>query len=382
MPGCAVISEYNPFQRGHARQIADLRALFPDACVTSVLAGNFVQRGEPAVLSKYKRAEAAVRAGVDLVLELPFPWSAQGAPYYARAAVSVAAGAGCRALCFGSETGDLSALETAARRVTSPEFAAALSESEKEEMRSPASHIATVRAVYSGLYGEELPSGANDTLAVEYLRSIIALGLDLSPVCFRRYGGYTATAARELYRAGDLDGLAEVVPEELVPFYRENAPLDPSLFGDTALTLLKFTPPEEISGCADLGGGIAERLCRAARTADDYETFRTAAATKKYTDSRLRRAVLAAITRTTEADVTAPPLYTVLLAANERGLEFLAQNRKNAALPVLTRSSDAARLSPGAKEQLALSRRADALYAHAAGTPAEPADFCRPFILR
>ena len=382
MLGCAIISEYNPFQRGHARQIAELRAMFPDACVVSILAGDFVQRGEPAVLPKYARAEAAVRAGVDLVLELPFPWSAQGARYYAAAATSIADAAGCRVLCFGSETGGLAALRGAAVRMVSPEFEDALSAALGEDTRSPVSYISTVRDVYARLYGEHLPAGANDTLAIEYLKAIAENDCDLKPVCFRRIEGYTATEAREFYRAGNFTALAGLVPPELIDFYRENPPVDRACFERTALTLLRFTPPEEFAGCADLGGGIAERLCRAARGAAGYDGFTAAAATKKYTDSRLRRAVLAAITRTTVRDVEAKPLFTALLAANERGLEFLAQNRKTARIPVLTRASDAADLSDEAKRQIALARKVDDLMAHAAGEAPDAAPARRPFILR
>ena len=73
MINVAVISEYNPFHYGHKNQIDYLRAKFDeDITVISLMSGNYVQRGEPSIISKYKRAEIAVNNGIDLVLEYPF----------------------------------------------------------------------------------------------------------------------------------------------------------------------------------------------------------------------------------------------------------------------------------------------------------------------
>ena len=86
----AVICEYNPFHLGHAYQIAQIRARFgEDACITAVLGGLFSQRGEPYIAPPYVRAQAAVCCGADLVLELPYPWSAAPAAYFARAGVEI-----------------------------------------------------------------------------------------------------------------------------------------------------------------------------------------------------------------------------------------------------------------------------------------------------
>jgi predicted nucleotidyltransferase len=88
----AVICEFNPFHNGHKLLFERIRAHFtPKAvCIVCIMSGNFVQRGTLAVMSKYKRAEMATDCGADIVLELPFPWSASYAQSFARAGVSVA----------------------------------------------------------------------------------------------------------------------------------------------------------------------------------------------------------------------------------------------------------------------------------------------------
>ncbi|MBR2730730.1 MAG: nucleotidyltransferase family protein, partial [Clostridia bacterium] len=114
MRAAGLIAECNPFHYGHARLIAQMRASGAESIV-AVMSGNFVQRGEPALLCDRRRAEAALRCGVDLVLQLPVPYALSGAQRFARAGVAALAALGCvETLWFGSECGDLALLQKAA----------------------------------------------------------------------------------------------------------------------------------------------------------------------------------------------------------------------------------------------------------------------------
>ena len=111
---CAVIAEYNPFHSGHAHHLAQTRRLGASHIV-AVMSGSFVQRGEPALFSKFARAQAAVRCGADLVLELPLRYSLGASERFAAGALSLIRALGCvDALSFGCETVDLAALQGAA----------------------------------------------------------------------------------------------------------------------------------------------------------------------------------------------------------------------------------------------------------------------------
>ncbi|MBR1660084.1 MAG: nucleotidyltransferase family protein, partial [Oscillospiraceae bacterium] len=124
---CGIVAEYNPFHNGHARHIAETRALLgADTAIVCVMSGDFVQRGGPAVFPRHTRAEAAVRGGADLVIELPLPWAMRSAEGFASGAASLAAAAGAEYLSFGSESGDLHALDAAAALLLRPELDAAL----------------------------------------------------------------------------------------------------------------------------------------------------------------------------------------------------------------------------------------------------------------
>ncbi len=203
----------------------------------------------------------------------------------------------------------------------------------------------------------------------------------MQPLCVKREGEWTASRAREFYRAGELDRLADEVPEELCGFYAENAPVGDGSFGGAALDFFRSHGQAGLSEFADLGGGISGRLCSAAQNAADYRGFLALAATKKYTHARLRRAVLAAMTGTREEDIRQTPEYTSLLAANARGTEFLREAKKRGEIVVLTRPSDGKDLTGNAARQFALASRAASLWALAAGE--SPADQMRrrPVIL-
>ena len=129
-----IVAEYNPFHNGHARLIEQTRAQLGAVCpVVCVMSGDFVQRGSPAVYSKFARAEAAVRCGADLVLELPLPWSLSSAEGFARGAVGLLGSLGVVThLSFGSECGELDPLQRVAEALLDP----LLGEDLRAELRS------------------------------------------------------------------------------------------------------------------------------------------------------------------------------------------------------------------------------------------------------
>ena len=103
----AVICETNPCHNGHAALFQRAKTVCGEnGVLIAVMSGNFVQRGLPAVWDKYRRAALLIEQGVDLVVELPYPWSAAGGEDFARAGVSIADRLGAAHLVFGSERGD------------------------------------------------------------------------------------------------------------------------------------------------------------------------------------------------------------------------------------------------------------------------------------
>ena len=363
-----IIAEYNPFHNGHARLFDAVKDAEAVVCVMS---GPFVQRGEAAVLPPHVRAEMALAAGADVVLELPFPFAAASARYFATAGVRALSGIGVDTLVFGSETGDLERLTALAKRAPS-----------HAQRQSPATGDA---AAYFDTLGEEISS--NDILAVEYLRALQAEAPFLTPFALKREGtayraienegAYpSATAIRAALARGE--DVSAFLPSEAVEIFNDAVAkygiADTARLGDAMLAFLRGSGAALAAqaGLAECGGGLLERLVRAAGEANDYSSLCRAAATKRYTDGRIRRALLCMLAGVMPADLTAHPAYLRLLGANQRGRSFLAETYRRRTVPVVTKPAEIKALGEAAARQRTLSLAADGLYAIATGGKLTP----------
>lgn len=366
-----IICEYNPLHLGHAYHLERAREV--GDTVICVMSGNFTQRGEAAILPPVTRAAMALSAGADLVVELPFPHAAASASYFATAGVRIARGLGCEALTFGAEHADIAILRDAAQRC-------GLSRDNAQGVL----HAATGTAAdyYAALEGALL---SNDILAVEYARAVDKLcpNMILHPVT-RLGARYTdtalpadypsATALREALARGEdvtayLPEGARAIFSEAVSHYgiADTARLGPAM-------LARLRVPAGRAALADLGGGLLAHLEKSALHATDYATLCEAAATKRYTNGRIRRSLLYLLAGVRQRDLSLTPKYARLLAANERGRAYLAATRDTRKLPVVTKPRDIAALGAPAARQRALAAAADALWALAAEKPITQAD--------
>lgn len=349
-----VICELNPIHNGHAYVISRAKAE-SDICA-AVLSGNFVQRGEPAAFGKYERAHAAVLAGADLVVELPFPWCASGAESFALGGVTAAAGIGSAGLTFGSESGSTAYIEKIAAVKSSPEFAEVYTETEAafREKGSAAVFDETLRRF--GL--TEMP-GANDKLGAEYIRFGREYGLSHTAVQ-RLTEMKSATALRSMAFAD----CAPFMPEASFEFLRTAARTDYAAFADVLFRHARLY----------LRGTEHPVLQIAAKKARDYtsgEEFLGNIATKKYTAARMRRELLFSLTGVRQEWLKMPPPYTILLAANERGRRYLSETRKSRTFPVLTKPADFVPADETSAEIRLCHAFADELFCLINGLPAD-----------
>lgn len=362
----SIISEFNPFHAGHALIVSEARAQDADA-VVAIMSGNAVQRGELAALDKYVRAEAAVRAGVDLVLELPFPWSAASAEYFARAGVFVAS-AFSTDLIFGSECGDISQLERAASLAQSADF-------RREYRRRIESGERAAESYFSMLKERGCPNFlSNDTLGIEYIRAANGIGADLKMHTLKRAGAAyndtdvgsaqypSATAIRRMWQELGFEDSASYIPSEAYGVYEkayfEGEMCDAYQLSRAILTYFRLRSPSDFSDCAENEGGIANRICALAHECASLEELEEKLSTKRYTDAKLRRALLFAMTEVTRDLLGELPEYTTLLAANSKGRELLAANRKSGGITVVTKPAD----EPKESAQAIAARRLDAIF--------------------
>ena len=362
-----IICEFNPFHAGHKYLFCKARELGAENIVC-VMSGNSVQRGELAICDKYIRAKSAVENGADLVLELPFPWSSASAEYFASAGVKALAPY-CNALIFGSECGDIELLTRAANVALTAEFSNELEKRKKNGEGAASAYFSLIEEYI----GAKLSS--NDILGVEYIKA--------AKKCGKKFDFYTVKRMGNAYRDNNIyDGeipSASAIREALTlgedAFLRAQKYIDGTLKSELDkgnVTDLKFVgraiihyfricEPSEISCYAECDGGVAERICTIAKENVDVNEFFEAVKTKRYTDAKLCRAILFALTKVRRDLLLQTPEYLSLLAVNGSGRKLLSTVKKTSCeqyIPIVTKPADAPRES----EQLLVEERLYALF--------------------
>lgn len=378
MKTVGIVAEYNPFHFGHEYHINKTRELVGEECaVICAMSGDFVQRGEAAMYTKFARAEAAVRGGADLVLELPAPWALSSAEGFARGAAALLSAAGAQYISFGSEAGDCARLSTLADMLTAPD----LNEKIKAELSQNATlsyALARRKAVEKENAAlAELLDSPNNILAVEYLKAIRTLALDITPLTVERRGaGHDVQAsdthissAMEIRRKIAQGEMVErLVPEAVGAVYAAEREWGRELASSGAMELcilsrLRMLPKEAFLTLPDAEGGAGARLYEAARTQPTLDGVMSAAKTKRYALSRIRRMTMCAALGITADMAEGTPPYIRVLAANERGCTVLRElNGRENGLPVITKPAAAKSLSAKCTQVFAVGASAHDLY--------------------
>ncbi|MGM9522318.1 MAG: nucleotidyltransferase family protein [Oscillospiraceae bacterium] len=371
-----IICEYNPFHTGHALHIERTRALLgEDTAIVCVMSGNFVQRGEPAILRKHARAEMAVRCGADLVLELPVPWATASAERFALGGVSILNGTGIvRHIAFGSECGDVQKLMAAASALVSDEAHAIV----RKTLETGVSYAAARQTAADRLLGEDacILRQPNNILGIEYLKAISRLNAEIEPVTIGRIatehdgaaadGLAPASKLREFINSGERisqflpSGAMEILEREIK---NGLAPVTLSPFEQAILYRLRTMSEEEYSRLPDGGEGLWMRLMRYGRTEPTYRRVLECTKTKRYALSRIRRMVLSALLGIT-ADISEQlPPYIRVLAFNGRGQKLLHEMKSTARLPIITKPAAAKDLPEKARKIFEIEAGAGDIYA-------------------
>ena len=339
-----IICEYNPLHLGHKKQLDLIRADSPDGGIVCLMSGNFVQRGMPAVFSKAVRAEAAVKSGADLVLELPVTAALSSAEGFAAGGVSILSGF-CDRLCFGAETASKNALIDAAKALLSADFSAALRQELEKGLSFPAARQNALE--HMGIDGV-LVSSPNNILAVEYCKAILAQNSNMEPMPILRQGDYhneipdtenpSATAVRQAITAGD--NWQQFVPTETVSCF-ENAAVHSLNAGKQAMLYRLRTMTEEEFASLPYGSeGLWRKLMHAARSESTLDNILEATKSKRYTRTRLDRMVMCAFLGITEEMIASPAPYTRVLAFNDRGREIVKKARLSGVFPNIGEKQD------------------------------------------
>ena len=389
MINAAVICELNPAHNGHKYIFDEIRRRSGSDRLIALMSGNYVQRGEPALVDKYTRARMALLMGADLVLELPSPFSHQSAREFAMAGVALAGATGIvDVLGFGAELspGDIQAFEGSLKMAADilldePEaYRSALRKALKEGLSYPRASELGLRAC--GIEEAELISSPNNILAREYLRAIRLHDQEapLQPLIIPRLGdGYnveqpehecfaSATALRRLLLNGaSIDTIRQYVPFELWPLYQDLCegrirliyPDDLSTILDYVLLgikggLLSYGRP------FDVPEDLYARIMNSAEELYSYSERISRIKTKSYTYTRISRALLNMLLQVTEKEAEEKKAagyadYIRILGFRRDSQDILSELKASASVPVISRAA-------GSRELLGSSIYHDNIY--------------------
>lgn len=383
MKTVAIIAEYNPFHTGHEYQINKIRQEFgQDTRIIAIMSGNYTQRGNIAIMDKSTRAECAVQCGVNLILELPFPFSFSSAEFFAKSGVKIADSLGVvDVLSFGSELGDIKLLTKISKNMKSYAYKEKLSEllcaSDEKKLGYPA----LCEKAYKSLFGNDITSAfftPNNILAIEYIKALLNLNSKIKPHTIKREGAdysenkitrniyQSATAIRNLILS-DIYSATEYLPyaakNTLLLAYNNNEfPCKEESLSSAVISHFRLNSHSAKSDIHDADGGLYNRLRNASFEATSISKLTELADTKKYTSSRIRRAIWCSFFGVTSSEVNELPAYTQVLAMDNVGKSILKEVKKMTDFPVVTKPSSYDFLSERAKRQKELSDKADSVF--------------------
>ena len=361
MKTIGIICEYNPFHNGHAHQLHTLAQLHPDALRICIMSGSFVQRGEPAIFSKFDRARWAILGGADIVIELPTLYSTGSAQLFGTGAIRMVKALDIDALSFGSETADLDALVDIAKRMDC--------ESSQEQLRTYIKEGLSYGAAFRKALDTEILNTPNALLGLEYIRAGLAYNAKLEYIPILRTSNHheetltdelpSGTALRQLITStGNLSSQCITSTGNLSSQLQATIPLsiasdmtqvtengnyvNYNRYYDMVHSLSRRTTPKELEKLGDFSEGI-EHLWSKAAQQTSWTTATEEIKSKRYTYARLQR-MGAYLTLGIKKDVLQNaieegPQYARLLAFNNRGRQWL---RNEYEIPLIQKWAKAA----------------------------------------
>lgn len=338
-----IVCEYNPFHNGHIYQIEETRKNGATHIV-AIMSGNYVQRGDVAMIDKFARAKVAVNHGVDLVVELPVVYSLSSANFFARAGVMMLGALGCvDGISFGSECGDIELLKNAAMASINASKPEKLKPLMEQGMSYPQALQQAIALEYGPIIASVFDS-PNNTLGVEYLKAMKLLGLEFETYTVKRMGaehdspdasGKIASGSRIREMIENGEDISAYVPKDMAELAAEYEEKEMLAYFDNLerelLYVIRSSVPPTIAECPDIDPGLANLIFRAGVDANSLDSFLELVGTKRYTAARIRRILLNMYIGTKASDLMIMPSYGRILAFNEKGTEIIKASREKAA---------------------------------------------------
>ena len=365
-----IVVEYNPLHHGHIHHYNETKKITQADAVIAIMSGHFLQRGEPAIVDKWTRTEMALHMGVDLVLELPIAYATNAAQWFAYGAVASLHATGVvDELVFGMETHDLEYMKKMVQLLVEKEdeLAALLAENLATGMSYPAAYsLAAAKLGVREQLGDKnqistILGQPNNSLGLHYLMALHQLNSDIVPRSIvRQHAGYhdkepthiniaSATAIRKLLLAKQYDQLSAFVPDYTMALLQReieacHCPITWEHFANSLWHELILSSPSDLQQYQEIAEGLEHRIANAlSQVAEpNIAQLLKQLKTKRYTHTKLQRALLHIVLRHTKQSFSkqslqAGPPYLRVLGFNEQGRSILKRMKKTATKPVVTR---------------------------------------------
>ena len=342
-----IIAEYNPFHNGHLYHIQESKKQTGAEYVICVITGNFTQRGDTSLVNKWIKARMCLENGADIVLELPTVYSISSAENFAEGAIKILDSLKIvDTLSFGAETQDFAALNNIANVVyyEPKEYVSLLNHELGKGVSFPKARENAVLMYLNDIkrYANIL-SGANNILAIEYIKALRRLKSNLKPFSVQRKKVYyneehivddfaSATAIRKMVKREQYEDIRKVVPKNSYALLQEeikrgNIVMGLESFEKEILYTLRKMSLKEIQDLPDVTEGLENAIKNAANSCNNLLDFINIVKTKRYTQTRIQRILLYSLLGITKKDMEIARKitpYTRVLGFNEKGKEMLS----------------------------------------------------------
>ncbi|MEG0296052.1 MAG: nucleotidyltransferase [Clostridium sp.] len=354
-----IITEYNPFHNGHKLHLETAKHNTNADGIICVMSGNFVQRGEAALLDKWTRTQIALENGVDLVIELPTYYALSSAEKFAFGSVSILNSLNCvNNLFFGSEIGDVTILQKIATILTDEpiEYKENLKYFLNQGLSFPSARENSLFKIL-GNEVKDVISSSNNILGIEYIKSLLTLNSKIIPSTLKREGSTyndenlsitfsSATAIRASLKSSETTEIIKnTVPEPTYKILKEKLKNIENLnFQDEMFKYIKFkliTSCVNFNNLSDANEGIDNKLLKEIYNSNTYEEFVFKCKSKRYTYTKISRIltkIFIGIDSFDEIDLNnVENLYCRVLGFNTKGREILKYIKKNSDLKLITK---------------------------------------------
>ncbi len=380
-----IIAEYNPFHNGHKYHLeASLARTDADYTIIA-MSGNFMQRGTPAMIHKYARAEMALKNGADLVLEIPSFYACASAEYYAHGAVSLLDQLGVvDCLCFGSECGDISVLTQIAEILAAEPTAyreyltACLKQGHSyPTARSMAltayleDHCSSSKNSFYSRETKALFTTPNNILGIEYIKALLTRNSSMKPVTIKRVGAQyheqnlgldypSATAIRHAIHAAHgtcQASVAEYLPDSVLDILEKTAktiqPIQTDDFSQILLYKLLLQAPYGYEDYLDVNRDLSDKIRKMLFRFQSFSGFCNLLKSKDTTHTRLSRSLLHILLDIKTEDVERHKTmdyvpYARVLGLRKDATPLLSAIKEHSSIPLITKLADADNILDGA----------------------------------